>query len=592
MPRKSVITVDAENNRETGEFTCGSWYDGKKLRGTHDLTTYAREVGKFPPNTTLRGHNVNYDIKKMLEWGVPLPKDLSTEDSLIGVRFLEPFLPEKKLDQVAKLEGYVYRDVHGESDPNSNLRGCGGSSFTTHNLCDIYNNRAAERGQGDHLHLYQRINRAFLGVEVSGLKTNVRRLRQTSKELESRLAELHRSIDDDRMVTNDHVFRKWLTDNWPAEQIKLLPKSYNTKEAGIGKEYLKLLNPQTQELLDITEARELSRFKKVFIDNVIQATNSVGFIFPSYKLLVARTQRRSSEPNIQNWPDKARRNVVSRFQGGKIVTLDFSNLEARIFAWQAGCKDFLNALVRGGYVAVASECLGITIKDKKDPRYKQVKSTVLAVTYNMSPGLFAFREFVASGGKKRMSKAEAQEHYDVLFNRYPEIYDEMEKRKKHAWKYGRLIEGGLIGMDTPLPIIPDDLLPDDEDWVRRYRKKVENWATNHPTQRFAGWVTGLALADLQDFLADSFGGWGPYLEALWESSHSKVINDGLYYIPINEIHDAIGSDARKDSVKEAEETMHYFMTAGESLKKVAPKFDTSILGTEAKIGDSWDEESE
>ncbi len=588
------VTVDAENDIETGRFLCGSWYDGKSLIGTHDLSTYADAWQSLPSDVVLRGHNISWDIRKALSWDVSLPQNFTIEDSLIGARFLFPLYPEKKLDFLAKLDGYVYRDVHGEGSPESNLDGCGKSAYTTHQLCDTYNRIAKERGQLIHLQTYYKIAQAFIALEVAGLKVDTALLQEEQSDATQRLIELSGLVPDAAMDTNDGVLRQWLALHYTPEQLKILPVSRKSGKTAISKKHLGLLQPQRPEFEPIIEYRELHRYKTVFLDNVLKAVSPRGFIFPSYKLLVARTQRRSSTPNIQNWPDKARRNVISRFLDGQIVTRDFANLEARIFAWQAGCDDFLNALIEGGYIAVASQCLGITIKDKSDPRYKQVKSTVLAVTYNMGTGLFAYREFLNSGGKKRMTKDEAQAHYDVLFNRYPEIHTEMERRKSHAWKHGCTLSN--VGVPLQLPIIPDDLLPDNPQWVENYRKKVENWSINWPTQSMAAYITGCALWDLQNHLADVHGGWGSYLSDLHETTQvpntKRGYNEIAPVVPINEVHDALGVDSTAATVEYASEVMDYYMCAGKTLLTLAPQFDINILATEAKVASRWDGELE
>jgi DNA polymerase I-like protein with 3'-5' exonuclease and polymerase domains len=589
MPKlKPVVTVDQEWDRDTGRFLCAAWYTKGKLTGTNSLSTFCKAMADLPPDVAIRGHNVaSADVRKWVEWGIPLPEHFTVEDSLIAARFLHPLYPEKKLDFLAKLEGYVYGDVHGEGNVETNLSGCGKSAYTTHKLYELYKAQAAKRGQLNHLTVYNKIAQAFSALEVAGLKVDVTKLGAASDAANNRLMELVPLLPDPHVITNDGILRSWLATLYSPEQLELLPRSHKSGEAQIGKEYLKLLKPPMPELEPIIEAREIHRAKTVFIDNVLEKVSEYGFIFPSYKLLVAKTQRRSSTPNIQNWPDEYRRNVISRFKDGKIVTLDFASLEARCFAWQAQCDDFLHAMMAGGYVAVASQCLGITIKDKKDPRYKQVKSTVLAVTYNMSPGLFAFREFVASGGTVRMSVSDAQKQYDMLFDRYPEIHAEMERRKAHAWSTGHTMSS--VGVPLQVPLLPDDLMPaNDPQWVKHYRKKVENWAINWPTQQLASYITGCALWDVQDRLAQEHGGWGRYMELLYENTQRKRAIHKMI-TPINEVHDALGCDVPADMVGEALEMVDSAMCEGVTLQTICPQFNVSILGTESKVGPSWDE---
>lgn len=613
MAKRTNITFDLEwaygNRPDAGAFRCASWYDGKELVGTHDIHTFAQhmtEWGRKP--VTFTGHNIPADLKKCVEWGIPLPKDFSIRDSLIGIRFVDPLLPLKGLKKVGPMEGYVYPDLSEIEDPATLLDYCGKDTYTCHNLADRYEERARHSNSLHALEMYYNLAQAFMVVELAGLKMDVPQLRRESEELAQKLAMLTKRIPDPEMITNDNLFRDWLESQYPPEQIALLPTSRKSKKAQVGKKYLRLLRPQTETLAALGEAKDADYYKTLFVDGPLKAVNEAGFYFPSYKLLVARTQRRSSEPNIQNWPNKevckechtncikhgqfnARRAVVSRFPGGRIVSLDYCNLEARIFAWQAGCADFLNALREGGYIRVAEQCLGIKIESKKDPRYKQVKSTVLAVTYNMKPSLFAFREYVeAKGDAPRMTTKEAERHYAVLFNRYPELYDEMERRREHAWRTHTAFSS--VGAPVALPIIPDDLLPNDPKWIENYRKKVENWAINYPTQSCAGYVTGCALYDLVCVLVEEMGGWGPLMAAIHATTQRKAPQTKLPFCPIIEVHDSLVSDAKQKEVKRCEEIMHHVMVAGKSLRKVCPDFDFSLLDTESKVAERWDSEEE
>jgi len=239
--------------------------------------------------------------------------------------------------------------------------------------------------------------------------------------------------------------------------------------------------------------------------------------------------------------------------------------------------------MQGGYIKVAEECLGIKIESKKDPRYKATKSTVLAVTYNMTPGLHAWRETVKSGGKVRMSKVEAQRQYDVLFRRWPELADEMQRRRDYGWANGHV--SSSVGVDIPLPIVPDDLGAILQVGAQ-YRKKIENFTINWPTQQFAGYVTGCALIDIMRHVTSESGGWGSYLEKVWDSTQGLVAKSTPDTIPMIEVHDALDVDTRDPD--KAHAMMHYFMTKGLTLKTLVPDFPVEILDTEMNQGRYWD----
>lgn len=606
----SRVSIDTEwfykrGPESDGKFRCASWKEtgaNKPLYGTLNINKLADLVAKLDDKAVITGQNVYTDLTKYVQWGIRLPGDFSIRDSLIGVRFVEPLRPEKGLKQVGRTFGYVYHDRKDVEDPRELLDYCGKDVVTSEALADIFEQRAKEKGVLNQLYCYYEMQKAFMAVELAGLKLDVPSLQADLESHAKAMKPLLKQIGNPNLITNDDELRDWLRERYTEKQLDVLPISRKSQEQSISHEHLRMLTPQTDELEAIGRARSLDKFRKLYVEAPLKHANEHGFIFPSYMLLVAKTQRRSSRPNIQNWPSPkpckeckgyclkhatmhARRRVMSRFPDGVIMSHDYMNLEARIFSWQAKCWSFLECLIAGGYIKVAEECLGIKIESKDDPRYKQVKSTVLAVTYNMTPGLFAWREFVASGGKVRMSKADAQRHYDALFNRWPEIADEMERRRNYGWATGHAYSS--VGVDIPLPLVPSDLKMIMQ-VGKQYNKKIENFCINWPTQQFAGYVTGCALIDIMRHVTSEAGGWGSYLEKVWDSTQGLVAKSTPNTIPCIEVHDALDVDTRKP--QEAHEMVHYYMTKGDTLKTLVPDFPVEILNTEVASGRYWDYE--
>lgn len=824
------IVVDAEwryKDTETkDEFRCASWKyagKGKQLYGTFTVDAlYDLIIKHRKDNVTFIGHNVYTDLMQCLKWGIPLPDQFTIRDSLLAMRFADPLLPTKELKKIGRMHGFVYKDLHDVEDPDVLLDYCGKDVVTSEKLVTIYEEMARAKGTYQQLKVYYDMQRAFMALEVAGLHIDRKGLLSDQREYVRKLTPLLKKIENPELLTNDRLLREWLHERYTVDELSVLPTSRKSKEQSISKDHLDLL-PQTSELRTIAEARALSKFKTLYIDAPLKHANAHDFIFPSYMLLVAKTQRRSSRPNIQNWPTKpvnARKRIMSRYKDGYIVTHDYCvapdskiltedlrwidaqhirkgdaligfdealgrstkfnpttvtkvktlqrpcvritmsnnqtlvcsidhkwpvkegrrnrewreagslrpgdsiawlcnvwkpggthdhaylagfmdgegyasksalgfsqnpgkvldhvvstiermgfkltqapsrnmmkckapriiggtseelrflgqvrpirlidtyvnksiygrriwgkktstvivekiedigvqdvisittttgtlvvdgflshncNLEARIFAWQANCPSFLQALIEGGYIKVAEECLGIKIESKSDPRYVDTKSTVLAVTYNMTPGLYAWRQYIQSGGKVRMTRKQAEEKYAILFNRWPELYEDMERRKKHAWDTATVLSD--VGVPLPLPVIPDDLLFVAD---KNYYKKIENFSINWRTQQFAGYVTGCALIDIMRNVVGS--SWGSYLSDVYDTTQGA--EEGPSIIPMVEIHDALDCDTTKP--EEAHELFHYYMTRGETLKTIAPNFPVEILDTEYSKGRYWD----
>jgi DNA polymerase I-like protein with 3'-5' exonuclease and polymerase domains len=349
--------------------------------------------------------------------------------------------------------------------------------------------------------------------------------------------------------------------------------------------YLTLLPRQTRQFQTILDARATYSYYNLFVRRPKEQFGE--FFHTRYKLLHAASQRRSTEPAIQNWPPEARQAFVSRYKGGKIVAVDFRNVEARLFAWQAGCPKLLAALLEGGYPLIASQTFGGPLIEKHDPKYKVIKATVLAVLYNMTPWLYGHNVWVESKGKIRMSDTETHETLEKFFKAYPEIFVERERRKQIAWNTGTAFSS--VGVPIQLPILPEDLLLSDPKWQKHYRKRIENQAVNYPTQQLAGYVTACGLVDVIDALVDAQ--MGTFSEFLWHAQAScQDPEQHKMVLPIAEVHDELVFDIPNDLVDSTGELLKDCLVKHQTtLKRLCPEFDCP-LDVELIVGDYWRKE--
>lgn len=518
----------------------------------------------------------------MVKWGIQLPQHFTLSDSLLASRFLDPEAPAHGLKIVSRYHGYVYDDLHATEDREALLDYCGRDTFVSAEILKTML-KDCTADQKKVLQTYFKIEQAFFGCEIAGLKLDTAKLQKEARRLTKEINAFVAGGVPVDLITNDDKFREWLFGRFSGKEEYLYKRLGRTEsgELQISAKYLKLLKPQTKQLTSLMSAREVNNYYTLYVKRPLDIQKD-GFFHPEYKLLVSKTQRRSTEPAIQNWPAKARNVVVSRFPDGKIIAADERNLEARLFAWQSGCKKFLEALVEGGYPLVAERCFGWERITKEDPRYTALKAMVLAVTYNMSVGLYKHNLEVDNGIAK--SWDECERDYGEFFNTFPEIYDEIEARKAHAWKHG-CIKSSIPGVRIPLPILPDYLF-DTEKRYQYYRKKIENYACNYPTQCFASYVVGTALVDIQEYLAAAHGGWGSYIDRIYRTTGDDI-NQTTIWFPITEVHDELVIDSCARKVDEAREVVSSCMTEVRTLKTLIPKFDCP-LETEMTIGDCWE----
>lgn len=577
-----TLAIDFEWDIETGKFRCGSWYDGENLYGSHDYHVVDACFSDYSKqNVVVVGHNVTSDLTKMLEWGMLLPSNLTLEDSLLAARLVYPQMPTKELKPFAREFGFQWKDEHASKDVNVLLSYCGKDTYASYSILASLKEEMDE-SQKILFQFHSQLQVAMLVCEIAGMKVDDRLL---ATEITKRGIELGNmaSILPAEILTNDGILRAWLIEHFTDKQLQVLPWTATHKKS-VGVKGLRLLPQlkikQEQKLFTtIQKARELQDYYSLYVERPLALVTASGFFHPRYKHLVAKTHRRSTEPAIQNWPSGARKIFISRFEGGEIVSFDYKNLEARLFAWEAGCKKFMQALIEGGYPRIAEIAFGWEKITKQDPKYTVLKSLVLAVMYNMSVG--GFKYGLRVDHNIEITWQEAQNYVDRFFEKFPEIHSERERRKICVHKLG--YAESYVGARLILPSAPSGLFPEDQ--AKWKQKHLENQAVNFPTQNIASYVTGGAMVDVVQALCRLYNiGMGEYLQ--WAQHSAQGHSCRVSIFPIAEVHDELVFDCAIEDVDWLILTAKDCMMNGQTLKELCPGFDCP-LDVEVSVGKTW-----
>ncbi len=564
-----------------GEFRCATWMKGNELLGTKSLATLKSTMSELPEKVEFIGHNLTgAELGAFIRWGVPLPSKFSLSDTMLASRLLEPQAAAHDLKFLSKERGYFYTEEWANEDEDVCLEYCSKDTFMSKVLADEYAN-ALTPDTARVLAFTNRLSRAFFAVECAGVKVNVPKLREAEAEHSQKLGNLLAKGVPLKPITDDNALREILFKRYTKEL--LYKKLGRTKdgELQVSAKLLSKLPSLSKKLQNLIEARKINDYRTLYVKRPLEMANAQGFIFPKYKILVTKTHRRSTEPAIQNWPVEARAVIESRFEGGKIVAGDYSNLEARLFAWQCNATSFLEALVEGGYIGIAAKCFGWAIKNKADPKYIQLKSTVLALMYNMGPWLYSYN-MTNNGVEKTVEDAERD--FGVFFDKFPEIYDELEDRKQYARQYG-MVKSSIPGVSLPVPLLPEYVFETEKEY-QKYCKKIDNFACNWPTQNLASYVTASALVEIQD--AMSGGHYGAYCEHLHKSTTAEGVSKQFAgYFPIAEVHDELVFDSTRPAALECKHLIGGIMVNNKTLHELIPSF-TCPLDTSFTIGDCWE----
>ena len=160
----------------------------------------------------------------------------------------------------------------------------------------------------------------------------------------------------------------------------------------------------------------LETYLSTFVDGIKKFTTEKGFLYPSFRQTVTRTGRLASRnPNFQNQPRgntfPIRKVISSRFDGGKIMEIDFAQLEFRTAVFLAqdkqGMEDIKNGVDVHQYTA---DIIGCSRQDAKAHTFKPL--------------------YGGMSGTDNEKK-----YYSAFLKKYPGIKDWHEKLQDEAIRY-------------------------------------------------------------------------------------------------------------------------------------------------------------
>lgn len=406
------------------------------------------------------------------------------------------------------------------------------------------------------------------------------------------------STDQDYEPTNDNHFRTLLFDILDAE-----PSGYTKKkkEPAIDADNLTLIYQVANDV--VRHAIELRlRYEKVsklfstYVEGLCKHLSDSNYVFQSINALGAKTGRRSSEgPNMQNWPERMRQMVVSRWPEGQIIKSDHAQLEPRILAVIAGIDEWLEIFTKGGnlYKTYAKKMWGKDV-EKGTTEYKITKETILGTNYNMEPPLYRDNLSIKLGIE--LSIGEAAD----LLKKYHGLVPPLARY--HAIQRERLLKHqavqSLIGRIRRLPCPEGERTPN--------FKHLWNVAVNHPIQSTASDVTGAGIVGVEAAILQHLGislqehfdtlvAWWAYQKLKLDK---EVIRDIIgirvdvdhypiqYPVVINEVHDEIDVDSPTKEPWVAE-LVREEMEACRLLRKLWPQTTTLPLLVEQTSSYSW-----
>ena len=266
-------------------------------------------------------------------------------------------------------------------------------------------------------------------------------------------------------------------------------KKTSTGQYSTSESILEKLEHPIAEL--ILEYRGLTKLKSTYTDGLIkQANDNSARVHTSYHQALTATGRLSStDPNLQNIPvrEQIGRQIRKAFvapEGRVLLAADYSQIELRLMAHFSQDDALVDAFKHNQDVhrRTAAEVLGIALEDVSSDQRRQAKAVNFGLLYGMSEfGLTRQLGF---------SRQESQEYIKKYFNRYPGIYEYMQRTRQVA------LEQGFVETITGRRLYT----PDIDARNMMVRKGAERAAINAPLQGSAADIIKMAMIEVDKIL--------------------------------------------------------------------------------------------
>ncbi|AGB18705.1 DNA polymerase I [Thermoanaerobacterium thermosaccharolyticum] len=273
-------------------------------------------------------------------------------------------------------------------------------------------------------------------MEVYGFTLDKDVLKDLSKEIDEKTDKIIKDIYDaagyEFNINSTKQLSEFLFDKLNLPAIKKTKTGYSTDM-----EVLVELIPYNEIVGEIIEYRQLMKLKSTYIDGFMPIMDKNDKVHSTFKQTVAATGRISStEPNLQNIPirdefgRRIRKAFISSFQGGYIVSADYSQIELRVLAHLSEDEKLIESFLNNEdiHLRTASEVFKIAPEEVTGEMRRRAKAVNFGIVYGIS-------DYGLSRDLK-ISRKEAKEYIDNYFDRYKGVKNYIDSVVKFARENG------------------------------------------------------------------------------------------------------------------------------------------------------------
>ncbi|MDD5565867.1 MAG: DNA polymerase I [Candidatus Omnitrophica bacterium] len=324
-------------------------------------------------------------------------------------------------------------------------------------------------------------------MELTGVCLDLEVLRQTSLQLEDKLASLIKKIYElsgvEFNLNSPKQLREILFQRLQLPVIRRSKTGPSTDE-----EVLTRLSVRHELPRLLLEYRQLMKLKSSYLDTLPALVDpNTKKIHTSFNQTGTETGRlSSSNPNLQNIPVKTglgrqiRRALVASSGNNVLVSCDYSQIELRILAHLSQDPDLITAFKKDEDVHKATAALlyGVELSEVTEAMRDTAKRVNFGIIYGVSA--FGLSRDLA------ISNDEAQRFIESYFLRYPRVEEYMRQQVEKAQQDGYV--STLLGRRRYLPQIRNT-----QAGIRQFAQRQ---AINTPIQGSASDMIKLAMVHI------------------------------------------------------------------------------------------------
>ena len=229
-------------------------------------------------------------------------------------------------------------------------------------------------------------------MEINGLKVDRNTLKSVGEQLSIKQKEVEQKIyeisGEEFNINSVKKLGEILF-----EKLSLPSGKKNKTGFSTSSEVLEKLAPNFEIARLVLEYRAISKIINTYVNGLEEVMNEQDYVHPLYKQAYTQTGRLSSiNPNIQNMPVRSemgqviRSAFVSRFEGGKIMGCDYSQIELRVLAHMSSDQAMIDSFnsEEDFHTNTASWLYEVDNKDVTKEMRRTAKAINFGIVYGMS----------------------------------------------------------------------------------------------------------------------------------------------------------------------------------------------------------------